>query len=492
MSRVHRTSTACLAILILLALAACSDLTAPPSPTSVPSRTPTPAATPSPTPTRAPPTATLPPTAPPGPFRENAFPVQRIDESLAQAGIDFDPAFTPLASGTYLFYITALKPEGTEAWHLGTVGIELRYVSLDATSRGRILSVQTQPDLLILSNDLQVARLLMAWFDEQGATVRELDLLERTMRTWQAAGLSKLYPDRRLSDYNVEISTEPRRHLAHHAFSPDGRWLLWDCELGGAVAWCLFDLKTGAAHSVEPCGQRVAKQEDAGRFNWSPASDRFLAYEVYSPGTDRAPCLASLKDRTVKRFGWPPEYRAVVSEQDFGRHAPADYLWSPEGDRLFALREGDLQTGEGGAIYVVSADCIFGGPCDPGTLVRWPYDIRGLFSTTFSWSPTVSSLALAEQPLAASGLGSGPRTSAGVLDLRDGQTRIVTDFAPAAAELRGWSPDGRWMVLLSLGGIESKHILLGLSSDGILRGLVPTIGAGGFGFIGFAGWWVIP
>ncbi|MFH2103007.1 MAG: hypothetical protein ABIJ39_06580 [Chloroflexota bacterium] len=371
--------------------------------------------------------------------------------------VDFDPEFTNLSSGTYLVYHD--QPLIAE------------YISIDGTRRGNILEYYPYyHDEIKMIQPEGRELLLMNYEGSWQYTIRKIDLVDQTMRSWRVTFED---PDVLLCSewINGRSSDSYCKDLV--SFSPDGRWMVVDGRIHDRYGWYVIDFENGRAGYIYSTpwiyryeGVPTYEQESPRHYTWSAGSN--VLFRV-------------LYDRQVDSIDWrycmlvPAELRLVCGEMT------EDKLFgvSPDGLRvvIWHLESGDGEGEITDTLIVGSPECILGlDLCQEDIVIRLPQ--RG--SSISYWTITV--IADDDDYLIWAKYIVNQQAEPGIVgrvNWETGESEILFTNLPVGFSIFTLSPSGEW-----LGGTDNFGGSVLIRMDpGIIRRF--EIGY-------FDGWLVIP
>lgn len=385
-------------------------------------------------------------------FNEQLVPLTRMGAEVMGGSLSVGDRVCDLDPGEYLLYAEDPPYPDQGRW-------ALRYASVDGNERGTLAQWESGPAIIFLGGTGENSRVMIAEISPSGMEVVVLGLCDGTAR-----GLALNADAKWISFADVSSVRGPADRAWDAGFSPDGRWLVWDCPHNGAYGWCVLNLETGDSRLIDPGGgplhQLGYEGFRPGSYVWFPDSGEFLALCTIddTPESPQTWCVVEPSSGVVRRWKeltWPN-----------GEAPPRELLVphsvSPDGDWL--LLSSWFQTG------LMPAACVLAGACNgaatPLAPVGW-----------YAWKPDGNGVAVS--PF-------NPDREAKPTDVLviNPDTREVSplmEFGPDDLIVRGWSPDGEWLALWSNAENPWKAYLL--SRDGFLRGIVPMTNATYVGWV---------
>jgi len=401
-------------------------------------------------------------------FVRDIYHVEEMREEL-QDVFDFNQASSSLPSGLYIIFFKDYFSEQLDTWIT-----EVHYSSIDGSRRGKILSTQTDPTLIGITRDQYHPIILITRFYNEKLISRSVDWISGNMRTIVATGSSDIIKELKGPRASPDLS---------HAFSPDGRWLVWDCAPDRTYAWCLIDLTNAEGWTIIPGGEVISfgGHRGKGYFKWSPQGDWFLAScESYIDPDQETQCLIFPRQAELMQYGFDTWAKGGIPP-----YLLRDMPISPDGRYLYILDPPKVLEDEvNGSLVVLNWDCIFSGICDTRRLYEF---VWGNWQEAI-WSPSGDQLALSYFPYSTTpGQDVGP-TRLVTVNLEDNQSKVIFEYGPPGLLVTGWSPDGKWLALQNTEGKINPYAIYVVSIDGLFRGVVPMEEAR----IVFLGWFVVP
>jgi len=403
-------------------------------------------------------------------FIRGVFNVEELTDDLGDQ-IQFNPDGTSLPSGTYMLYLRDILTRD-EKWN---VTFELWYISMDGRQHGRLLSMSGNVNLISVTRDPLDRRLMLAQVSEDLVKTWIIDWEEATVEGYVASGIRGLSKEPKYPYLKVSPQSA-------YAFSPDGHWLVWDCEPEGVSAYCLLDLEEGGGIAVYPEGENIEQDRVPSYYGWSPNSEWFLALcntRLVNPNWKGGRCLVWTEicliewQKTIDRI----EDRVRVSF--VRRHSIA-----PDGEHLFIVTYPNFNKGEETShLIVIDRLCIVEGTCTEK--LRFEFSPGGGWEAIWSFSGDLLALSYSPDTLPSS-LAPGPATLV-ILDVARGSSHVVADHLGNGARVIGWSPDGKWIAMYC--GDRHPYAVCALSTNGFFRPLVLDYEGSRQEFLG---WLVVP
>lgn len=254
----------------------------------------------------------------------------------------------------------------------------------------------------------------------------------------------------------------------NYAFSPDTRWLVWECTPNESYAWCLLDLERMETLAVFPYGRAnpfpdmIATQ----RFAWSPESNFFL--------TD-CPLDDSEDGKHRKCIVYPDEHRLIYWDLESGIDNSAKYnygyrvhnLVQPIQNGLLLYRSIEGDEGEEILLSFLEQGCYTSGSCQERVLFSYPQSDD--WEAVWSYNGTkVATSHYTNLP----GTNEPGIPSLEIINSDDGSVQnVVRGFIDYYARKTGaWSPDGVWIVTWCT---SSAYDICLTSADGTYQPLIP-------------------
>lgn len=402
----------------------------------------------------------------PSPVREifmpNLFDVEILDAQVGQP-VEFFDDIKSLPSGMYMLYLRD-KLLDTQPFQ----GLyEVRYATIDGAENNRILSIVSETSLVGITNDIDYPLILMAEFKDGEVIIREIDFIVGTVKTIRATG-----------GQGFSESIYSRSSSGVMSFSPDGRWLVWDCEPEGKYAWCLIDLDRGEGVTIVPGGEvNYGPNRGRGDYKWHPDGNWFLAVcqDLEFPSMETY-CVIDPEERTIQRWeyarrpmnGGSPSYRI-----------PSNAI-SPDGELIYILK-----LNEESALVILGEACILEDECEEISRFEIPPAM-----TTAVWSYTIPQLALSHFDMTTDSSGAiRPGLSdLNIYDIESSEIELIYEYGLAGLSALGWSPNGKWIALR-----DNHHVIYLASLTGSYWKVVPeTPQEDPVAIDLFLGWLVIP
>jgi hypothetical protein len=403
-------------------------------------------------------------------FDWNTFRVEEIKEDT-EIQIEFDPNIDSLIPGTYLLYLRDMIVRDKE----GNGSFELWYISINGRLHGRVLSIQGALNLIAVSRNPQNEQLLLAQFEENHTKAWVVDWRNAIIRGFTAYGSRGLAKEERIPYLQVSP-------YGKYSFSPNGHWLVWDCEPEDVAAYCLIDLELGDGLAVFPFEDYSDSNRVPGFYTWSPDGEWFLAECKSVINVDSgAQCLVWLDQGVIERWEYKTWVEAGIFPPTFfvRRHSI-----SPDGENLFIVLYPNFDKGEENSHIIVldRLDIVEGTYKEK---LRFEFSAGGGWEAIWSFSGDLLALSYSIDTLPSS-LDPGPATLV-ILDVVKKSSYVVADHLSNGARVIGWSPDGEWIVTNC--GDRHPYAVCVLSIDGFFRPLVLNYENSRQEFLG---WFVVP
>ncbi len=397
-----------------------------------------------------------------GTFVPNLFNVEILDDQVGQP-VEFFDNIATLPSGMYMLYLRdkLLDTQPLQGLY------EVRHSTLDGAEHSRILSVVSETSLVGITNDIDHPLILMAEFKDGEVIIREIDIIVGNVKTIRATG-----------GQGFSESLYSRSSSGVVSFSPDGHWLVWDCEPEGKYAWCLIDLDRGEGVTIVPGGEVYnGLNRGRGDYKWHPDGNWFLAtcQDLEVP-TMETYCVINPEDRTIRRWEYA---RKPMNEERPSYRIPSNAI-SPDGEMIYILK-----LKEESSLVILGEACILEEKCEEISRLEIPRA-----TTTAVWSYTIPQLALSHFDMTTDSSGA-IRPGLSDLNIYDiGSSKIESIFKYGLAGLSAldWSPEGKWIALR-----DNHHVIYLASLTGSYWKVVPeTPQEDPLAIDLFLGWLVIP
>ena len=395
-------------------------------------------------------------------FVPNLFNVEILDGQIGQP-IEFFDEIESLSSGMYILYLRdkLLDTQPLQGLY------EVRYTTLDGAEHSRILSIVSETSLVGITNDIDHPLVLMAEFKDGEVIIREIDIIVGDVKTTRATG-----------GQGFSESLFSRSSSGVVSFSPDGRWLVWDCEPEGKYAWCLIDLDIGEGVTIVPGGEvYYGPNRGRGDFKWHPDGNWFLAIcqDLEFPSMETY-CVIDPEMRTIRRWEYA---RQPMNEGRSSRRIPSNAI-SPDGELIYILKiieESDL--------VILREACILEDECEEIAQFEIP---RAM--TTAVWSYTNPQLALSHFYMTTDSSGAiRPGSSdLNIYDIGSSEIELIYEYGPVGLSALSWSPDGKWIALRD----NQRNIYLSSLTGSYWKVVPETPQEDPLAIDLFLGWLVIP